>query len=159
MMAEITSLKETMETWKHIFREELGMENVDNDNEEVDVAQLRVKVAVMKKENAALTSSLVGNQAILNALRKEMKHLKGSVLPGTRKVNQMLVDPGLARQFRHMESEVEQGREMMKVSQTHTHTRTYTHAHTHTERGGCAWRRKKPNACAPPFSQKRTNVY
>ena len=117
MMAEISALKETMETWKELFRQELGLGEGVESEDEVNLEQLKEKLVAMKKDRSALTSSILGYHSSLDALRKEVKHLRhlSDTSPSSQNISTTLIDPGLARQFRHMESEVEQGREMMKV--------------------------------------------
>jgi hypothetical protein len=130
MMSEISALKETMESWKELFRQELGLGSaVDNlEEEEVNPVQLKEKLGAMKKDCAILTSSAVGYQSSLDALRKEVRHLRqaSETSPSDQNVSTTLIDPGLARQFRHMESEVEQGREMMKEMQDELVAVTYS---------------------------------
>ena len=120
--AEIAALKKVVETWKGIFKEELGLspgagagEEEEDDINDPESLGVREKIIAMKKDKDVLTASLLDSQAKLNALRKEMALTAATVSPQNQKISKTLIDPGLARQFRHMESEVEQGRDMMKV--------------------------------------------
>merc|ERR1711977_175799 len=74
------------------------------------MTEMLAEIIAMKKDKDVLTASLLDSQAKLNALRKEMAFTAATVSPQNQKISKTLIDPGLARQFRHMESEVEQGR-------------------------------------------------
>ncbi|QDZ21620.1 hypothetical protein HOP50_06g41470 [Chloropicon primus] len=127
MLSEITSLRETVAAWKEVFVEELGISGEDEDEEdpEVVLSRIRGKLGGIKAENVALTSALLESQRSLNEVRKEAAHTAASRTTEARKMGKLLVDPGLVRQFRHMESEVEQGRELMKEMQDELVAVTY----------------------------------
>merc|ERR1712176_69018 len=133
MLAEIAALKKVVETWKGIFKEELGLspgagagEEEEDDINDPESLGVREKIIAMKKDKDVLTASLLDSQAKLNTLRKEMALTAATVSPQNQKISKTLIDPGLARQFRHMESEVEQGRDMMKEMQDELVAVTYS---------------------------------
>jgi len=126
MMSEIASLKSTIEGWKSAFRED-----IPEGSEEPDPVQIREKSSELRSYNTRLSrkvaeseksrglaaAALLQKQAEVSDLKRAVQHVKESTSPEVRQVSEMLIDPGLARQFRHMQSEVEQGREMMKEMQ------------------------------------------
>ena len=79
--------------------------------------RLSRKVAESEKSRGLAAAALLQKQAEVSDLKRAVQHVKESTSPEVRQVSEMLIDPGLARQFRHMQSEVEQGREMMKEMQ------------------------------------------
>ena len=131
MLCEIASLKKTLGDWKSIFAQELGIA-ADEEHEDEDegdaryLASIRTKLGAIRAENVALTASLLESQRNLDEARKEAAYAAACNSEPLRKVGRLLMDPGLARQFRHMESEVDQCREMMKEMQDQLVAVTYS---------------------------------
>lgn len=128
MLAEIASLKQSVEAWKAAFVEELGLGGKGDEDEDgaFESAAIGEALRSIRRENEGLTSSLLQTQAKLDEARKEAAYAASSLAPAARAIDKVLMDPGLARQFRHMESEVDQGREMMKEMQDDLVAVTYT---------------------------------
>ena len=111
--------------------EELGVDAKALEGDDGDdnrwTAALRAKLGETREENLALGAALLRTQRDLDAARKEASYLSSASRQGDDgNLGTALIDPGLARQFRHMESEVEQGREVMKEMQDELVAVTYT---------------------------------
>ncbi len=120
MLAEIDSLRKERDALAQVFVEELGLSRAVADEDEgevLDTARARAAVRTLRRERDAVAASLLDSQATVDALRKELSYTRASVAKAGDGLTRALVDPGLVRQFRHMESEVEQGREVMNELQ------------------------------------------
>ena len=129
MMAEIAGLKASLDAWQTAFRVRASGDGAiadDEDAPEIDPESARARMDELESRHDALAAALLEKQTEIADLRRAAQHMKASIAPDVRRVRSLLIDPGLARQFRQMQSEVDQGREMMREMQDELVAVTYS---------------------------------